>query len=235
MRCGDMIKRSVAAISEAWRTSRSKQIIFQYEREVFWLRDDALAQVGRLGLLHTNAGALGFFNDGWLTELIRRLIQKGYTVAVAEGQTLRTVSLGARASKRVNVESRAIGLAPELLVDACELESWATRLTDGAHADQAIRQLGEQLHYDEGNPTPSYGPIYVYQLSEDIYEVDWELTGMPEHLFQMLMVAARQSNRMLRCRLVLARGHRQTKGGVPTRLRLLTVSDSVTYGQLRLF
>ncbi len=227
-----MANRKSIAAADVFSSAQAKQVILEYEGEVFWLRDAQLAEVRRLGFIHGDAAAVGLFNDGSLTELVEKLIEKGHIVAVAEGQNLRTVTMPPKSKIQLKVETRPIGLAPELLMGARELAQWAAKLAARPEDELAVRQLREQFLRDEARPTPSYGPIYVYQLTEAIYEVDWALTATPEQLFRRLLVAAHQSKRLLRCHLVAPKGRRGS--GRPPTPRTLSVSEPVTYGQLRL-
>lgn len=77
-----------------------------------------------------------------------------------------------------------------------------------------------------------FGTIYVYQVDQDTYEIDWELTTMMPGAFEAVALAAHLSGQMLPCRLVLPKPKRGKEQNRP-RL-LLSFREPVTFGQLRM-
>jgi len=65
-----------------------------------------------------------------------------------------------------------------------------------------------------------------------MYEVDWELTTIPESLIEPLLVAAHQTGRMIKCQLVEPKGRRNKKGLKPQRIAI-TLIEPAAYGQMR--
>lgn len=226
-----MAKSRAVALRDVVVANNRKRVIFQHEGDVFWLRGAQLAQVSQAGLVTPITGkAIGFFNDGALVEILRRLVLNGYEVAVAEGSALRSVTLPSSPKHKQRVTGRSIGLSPELLEDRDIIERLSSRLTQQPEGKDLVHRLREEL----SKPSRSQATLYVIQVAETIYEVDWDLTTIDTQTYEALLVAAYLGQRFLRCVLVPPRSKRRRTNRARQQM-FLHLSDGIPYGQLRLF
>ncbi len=225
---GTASARSAASLRQAY----PDYILFEERDGIFWLRGQDLERAKKaLRLDCDGAKAVGFPSQLVLV-CIDQLLHKRLQVGVLCGNTVRTVKRS-RSYKPCKIESATIGLAPELLFDHQELACMARSFKKNEHIPQ---DLMERLRSEVTNGHPCqldhFGILYVYQVTEDLYEIDWELTTIPKIILEAKIVIAHQTRRMLRCRLVPPKTWRGKKQPKPK--PVFEVGKPVTYGQLSL-
>lgn len=214
------------------RDAYPRHILFDKVDGLYYLRGKDLVQVRKaLGLECESSTSVGFDSIS-LSVFLRQLLSKGLQVGILEGRTLHAVRLR-NTSRSCKVDSTTVGLAPKLLLDQTELDRLQHRFGNGHTTfKDRVQELKEQISKAPGMTLKDFGTIYVYQIDEGTYEVDWELTTMTPDAFEVVAFAAHLSGQMLPCRLVLPKPKRSKKQNRP-RL-LLSVCEPVTFGQLRM-
>lgn len=215
---------------------RCPDILFAEEEGIYWLRGDNLARAKNTLGLASDQKAVGF--DGQTVKLhIDDLTEQGVTVGIIRGNTLRTICRQ-QTSKPEKVESKTAWLSPALLFGQRELVDINRHLNGNRFiVDGFIQRIRtEELNHDDA--IREFGNLYVYQVAEDLYEIDWELTTMVKTTVEALAVAAHQIGRLLQCELVAPkpkRDHlpRQTRRTTSVSKPQFVVSEPVAYGQLR--
>lgn len=214
------------------RTAYPDAILFAEEQEgIWWLRGKDLARAKRILGFYCGEESVGF--DGETAGYyIKALLEQGEQVGILRGNTVQPLVLRGSGDPG-KVKSRTMGMAPELLFGLRELERLRRTLT---RKHSPMRDLVERVRAEmtSGNiqAVTEMGTIYVYQVAQDMYEVEEELTTVPRAVLEALAVAAHLAGRMLKCQLVAPKPRRGRKGTAAR--AVFSVSEPVTYGQLRL-
>ena len=95
-----------------------------------------------------------------------------------------------------------------------------------------IERINDELANGRTTALADFGTIYAYQVADDIYEIDWELTTVPSGTVEVLALAAHLDGQKLPCQLVPPRPRRGDMRIKPQ--PVLQVAEPVPYGQLRL-
>jgi hypothetical protein len=97
---------------------------------------------------------------------------------------------------------------------------------------QLVTGLRAQSQEGDRNPWTDAGLLYAYQVADDVYEVDWELTRISRPMVEALVLAAHLDSQPVPCQLVLPKPSRNRP---PVRSQpTIQISDPVPYGQMRL-
>ncbi len=219
-------------VSPLQHTVSQDTFLFEERNGVYYLGGEKLKQMlTSLGEPHY-ADVVGFEPSVFML-YAKQLLEMGAKVGVARGNVVQML-LKDSPIPHPQVKSKAIWLSPELLVGRRELVRLAVSKAVRTPAMQElIATLKEHLIKDDINKLAGYGTFYVFQVAQDMYEVDSELTTMPSQVLEAFLVASHQVGRMLRCQLVEPRGRRQNHR-LPHRSTQVSVTEPTTYGQLRL-
>lgn len=206
-------------------------ILFEENDGIYWLRGTDLERAKTLLGLRCDGKAVGFDRMTWLIH-VEDLVKRRIAVAIRQGNWVRTVHLQRTTNLRP-LRSTPINLAPVLLFGVAGLERLERRL---ARKDSRLRPMADRISDELANgrlaALADFGDVYVYQVAEDMYEVDWELTTMPPSTVELLAVAAYRTGYALPCRLVPPRPRRgHDRARLPSAVE---IAEPVPYGQLRL-
>lgn len=226
-----MPKKPVTADRLARETYPS-YILFEEQGGFYWLRAKDLARARTILPIKSAADSVGF-DKATMSAFASKLNKKGIKVGILKGNAVRTIECH-RSQKLFPAPSTSIWLAPQVLVGGQELERLQScvkrkRSTLTAIVESITMGLSNG-HHQTWNT--DFGTLVVYQVSEDIYEVDWELTTVSKTTFEALALATHLAGEMLPCRLVLPKSKRKKNGNTPK--QMVSVGEPVTYGQLRL-
>lgn len=210
------------------------KIVFSDEDGIFWLRGDNLARAKKVLDLCPEQGPFGL--DAETIKLyIDELIEQGVSVGISCGSKVWTITKK-EPYKPGKVASKIVWLAATLLFDERELSCLKHRLNGNG---SAVRDLVETMRTQiaVGDAVKEYGSLYVFQVAENLYEVD-ELTTIPKATVEALAVAAYETGTLLCCQLIAPKskrinGNRQTRKAVTAPTPQFVVSKTVAYGQLR--
>lgn len=213
------------------RGALPSHILFEEDDGVYWLRGTDLERAKTLLGLCYDSKAVGFDRVTWLIH-VEDLAKRRIAVGIRQGNVVRTVHLQRTRNPRP-LRSTRINLDSVQLFGLKELE----RLERGlAREDSALRVTADRISDELGNgrsgALADLGDLYVYQVSGDIHEVDWELTTMAPSTVELLALAAYRAGHSLPCRLVPPRPRRGNGRARPQ--PALQVAEPVPYGQLRL-
>ena len=179
------------------------QIAFEERSDgLWWLNGTALTDFKRLVGLRCDGQSAGF-EPSAVYAYNSLLAHRSVSITVLRSQGI--VAIGARkVCKPVPPASRSIFLAPDLLLDTTEQERLKKSIpfNDARTAQMATQDLGR---------------VYVYQVDEGIYEIDWDLTGIPRASVEAFLLACAQLGKKVRCRLVAPkpkRGRRSEPRGL---------------------
>lgn len=174
----------------------STQITFEERDSFWWLRGRNLTDFRRLTGLRCDGEAAGLDINSVYT-WAEYLAPLGVSVVLARGKQLTTVTCAPQ-PQRQTVASTAILMAAELLMDAAERE-------------QAIRRLHLSADQLKAIVCNELGKLYVYRVTDELYEIDWELTRLPRASVESLIVAAHHQRRQVSCRLVAPKPQRNRR------------------------
>lgn len=213
------------------RGALPSHILFEEYDGIYWLRGTDLERAKKLLGLRCDGKAMGFDRITWLI-YVEQLAKQRIAVGIRQGNVVRTVHLQ-RTSNLRPLRSTPINLMPAQLFGLQELE----RLERGlARKESALRAMADRISDELANGRSAaladFGDLYVYQVSGDIHEVDWELTAMAPSTVELLALAAHRVGHKLPCRLVPPRPRRGN--GRVRRQPTFKVDEPVPYGQLRL-
>ena len=160
------------------REAYPEHILFEKKEGVYYLRGKDLAQAKKvLGLECEDNTALGFDNIS-LSVYLKQLLGKGLRVGIRQGNIVHAVKLG-NTTRSHKVASIAIGLAPKLLLDQTELDRLQHRFGNGHSTFRdRVQEVREEISKGQATTLKDFGTIYVYQVDQDTYEIDWQLTTM---------------------------------------------------------
>lgn len=220
----------LAVLHEAY----PQHILFvEDDDQTYWLRGGDLFRVKAMLRLACGGDSAGF-DRATATLYIRELLARYVKVGIVRGNAVQTLGESPPPQPQPQaIASTPVGISPELLLGQKEL----ARLTRSLTRQQSLlREFIEGVRRDltGGNERilSDFGTLYVYQVGLDCFEMDWELTRIPEAVVAALCVAAHLAGRMLRCELVQPKARRRKKAAAPK--PTIIVSQPVTYGQLRL-
>lgn len=224
-------KNGIAAVEA--HAAYSGHIIFEEQDGFYWLRGKNLERAKRLlGFEHQQAD-FGV-DSATLADYVDQLDAKGLKVAFLRGSTIQAVKVR-KARKQKDVPSTVVGLAPELLLGRHELDRLHVQVEQRrSYLADFVGRLSDQHSGTLSNTFASLGSLYVYQVAEDCYEVDWELSRITRTTFEAFAVLADTSHSKLRCLLVEPRSRRLLKKAQAERPKVYLASEPVTFGQLRL-
>ena len=213
------------------RAALPSHILFEEQDGIYWLRGTDLERSKKLLGLRVDGNVAGFDRLTWCI-YVGDLAKQRIPVGLRQGNIVRTVHLQRPTIFRP-VRSTPTNLAPAQLFGLAELE----RLERGfARKDSTLREtldrIGDELANGHSGALADFGDLFVYQVGEDIYEVDWDLTGMAPSTVELLALAVHRAGHRLFCQLVPPmprRGYARINPQ-PT----LKVAEPVAYGQLRL-
>ncbi len=184
-------------------TVQTERILFEERSDgLWWIEGNDLTEFTRLVGLRYEGQRVGFDPTavyGYADELAHQ----GVTVVVLRDCGIYTVGTS-RKEKPKQVKSSVLFLAPELLLDSVQLLRMkrATPLTTARLKEQAAADLGS---------------IYVYQVYDEVYEIDWELTRVPRASLETILFAAHKLGKKVACRVVAPKtqrnGRRSDMGG----------------------
>ncbi len=213
------------------REAYPEHILFEKKEGVYYLRGKDLAQVRKVLGLECDGTTVGFDDIG-LSVYLKQLLGRGLQVGIRQGDTVHAVRF-CNTSSSYKVISTAIGLAPKLLLGEKELDRLQHRFGNGHSTfSNRVHEVRERIFKGQGMTLKDFGTIYVYQVDQDTYEIDWELTTMTASAFEAVALAAHLSGQMLPCRLVLPKPKRSKKQNRPK--LLFSVCEPVTFGQLKM-
>lgn len=217
--------------SKLAREAYPSHILFEEQAGFYWLRGKDLAHTRNILPIKSIADSVGF-DQATVSAFAKQLNKKGIEVGILKGNAVRTLQF--RLSKKsVKVPCTTIGLAPKLLLGREDLQRLQACLTRKHSPLRDLTQkIRAELSNDHGSNITDFGRLYVYQVSEDIYEVDWELSTISKTTFEALALATHLAGKMLPCHLVLPKSKRKKNGTTPK--PVVMFSEPVTYGQLRL-
>ena len=225
-------KENVGA--EEARKDYPSHLIFEEVDGIFWLKGNDLERASKLLDLGDCDRPVGF-EGATLSGYLEVLADKGVKVAFLRGSTIIMAEPHRVRQVPRQVKGTPIGLAPELLLGRQELDRLHETVRRGhSYLSGLVDRVLTQYAAKPEKFISELGKLYVYQVAEDMYEVDWELTRLTKVTFEAAAIVADAHGSKLRCWLVAPKGRR--KGGAaprPTENKL-TVSQPVTYGQLRL-
>ena len=184
------------------RTSsvQTERILFEEHVDgLWWLEGNDLNDFKRLTGLRCEGQRVGLEPSavyGYADELAHQ----GVTVVVLRDCGIYTVGTS-KHDKPKQVKSSVLFLAPELLLDSVQLLRMerTTPLTTARLREQAATDLGS---------------IYVYQVYDEVYEIDWELTRVPRASLETKLLAAHKLGRKVACRVVAPKTQRNGKMAV---------------------
>jgi hypothetical protein len=206
-------------------------ILFEEQDGIFWLRGPDLERVKKLLGLRVDGDAAGFDHITSST-YVDELSKQRVAVGIRQGNLVRTIQLQPTKNPRP-LPSTPASLAPAHLFGLAELEDLERRITARNSALQAtLDRIAHDLAAGRSSTFADFGDLFVYQVAENVYEVDWELTTMPSSTVELLALAAHRAGRLLPCRLVPPKPQRRDGRIRPP--RMLQVTELVPYGQLRL-
>ncbi len=219
---------ATAKASALPRAAYPGHILFVEQDGLYWLEGHDLQQARRVLGFECCEQRIGFDSES-ASYYVQALLEQGKRVGIVQGNSVRALSLRG-GGDRSKGKSTTIGLAPELLLGTWELERLCRQLTRKSSADrEVVERLRAEL--SQGKATADLGTLYVYQVCQDMYEVEAELTTIPQAVVEALAVAAHLAGKMLRCQLVEPKPRRK-HGRAPK--PVIVVSEPVQYGQLRL-
>ncbi len=178
------------------RTSsvQTERILFEEHSDgLWWLEGNDLSEFKRLVGLRCEGQRVGF-EPSAVYGYAEQLSQQGVSVVVLRDCGIYTVGTSKR-EKPKQVKSSVLFLAPELLLDSVQLLRMerANPLT--------IARLKEQAAADLGS-------IYVYQVYDEVFEIDWELTRVPRASLETKLLAAHKLGKKVACRVVAPKTQR---------------------------
>ncbi len=181
------------------RTSsvQTERILFEEHSDgLWWLEGNDLSEFTRLVGLRYEGQRVGF-EPSAVYGYAEELAQQGVTLVVLRDCGIYTVGTSKKA-KPMQVKSSVLFLAPELLLDSVQLLRMerATPLTKARLKEQAAADLGS---------------IYVYQVYDEVYEIDWELTRVPRANLETILYAAHKLGKKVACRVVAPKTQRNGK------------------------
>ena len=175
---------------QSGRTSsvQTERILFEEHSDgLWWIADNDLREFKRLVGLRCEGQRVGL-EPSAVYGYAEELAHQGVTVVVLRDCGIYTVGTSKR-EKPKQVKSSILFLAPELLLDSVQL----LRMERGTPSSTA--RLREQAAADLGS-------IYVYQVYDEVYEIDWELTRVPRANLETKLLAAHKLGKKVACRLV---------------------------------
>ncbi len=178
---------------------QTERILFEEHGDgLWWIEGNDLSDFKRLVGLRCEGPRVGF-EPSAVYGYAEALAQQGVTVGVLRDCGIYTVGTSKR-EKPKQVKSSVLFLAPELLLDSVQLLRMerATPLTTARLKEQAATDLGS---------------IYVYQVYDQVYELDWELTKVPRASLETKLLAAHQLGRKVACRVVAPKTQRNGRRG----------------------
>lgn len=213
------------------RGALPSHILFEEDDGIYWLRGTDLERAKKLLGLRCDGNAVGFDRVDWLI-YVGDLSKQRIAVGIRQGNVVRSVHLQRTTNLRP-LRSTPISLTPAQLFGLAELE----RLERGfARKDSTLRATLERIGDELANGRPAaladFGTLYVYQVADDIYELDWELTTMAPSIVEVVALAAHRAGHGVPCRLVPPRPQRRNLRIRPQ--SMVQVAEPVAYGQLRL-
>ena len=177
------------------RTSsmQAERILFEEHSDgLWWIADNDLREFQRLVGLRCEGQRVGL-EPSAVYGYAEELAHQGVTVAVLRDCGIYTVGTSKR-EKPKQVKSSVLFLAPELLLDSVQLlRMERATLTTARLKEQAAADLGS---------------IYVYQVYDAVYEIDWELTRVPRASLEAKLLAAHKLGKKVACRVVAPKTQR---------------------------
>ena len=206
-------------------------ILFREEEGVYWLRDSDLAWAKHVIGFCCDGESIGLDSES-ASYYAQSLLEQGERVGILRGNTVRPLALRPP-MKPTKVASTTIRVAPVLLFGQRELTRLCRVHTRRrAPMGATVEQFRQELVSGNEAAVRDAGSLYVYQVGQEMYEIDPELTGVSEQVVEALAVATHLEGQMLRCQLVLPKAKRNNKSSeVKPRI---VVSEPIMYGQLRL-
>lgn len=210
------------------------KILFSDEGGIYWLRGANLARAKKLLNLSYDQKNLGF--DVQMASIYAHdLTEQGVTIGIIRGNTVRTITRP-QTSKPEKGQSKTIWLAPTLLFGRKELAKMNRHVNGQRFMVETFMQR-MRTETIASDASKELGPLYVYKVAENLYEVEWELTKTPKAIVEALALAASQTEQPLRCELVEPKSKRvhsprQTRKTVNSLKPQFLVSEPVAYGQL---
>lgn len=188
-------------------------VLFEERDGLWWLDGESLVSFQSLTGQRFDCERVGFDKRDAFA-YVEALIRKGVRVGVRRGQEVRMLTRRRPQVQRVP-PFEAFLVRPEFILDKRDFQMI-----------QACRKVGlASLTDDELSLS-----LYVYQLADSMYEVDWKLTCISEAEFRRIALAAYEAGRELPCRLVQSRASVKKQHDKVT----LVVEEPITYGRLRL-
>ncbi len=193
----------------------SRQIVFEERDDLWWLRGKHLTDFQRLTGLRCDGVAAGM-DIGTVYAWADQLAHQRVTIALAKGKQLTTITC-VQQPHREPVASSAIFLDAGFLMDEVER----------AQVMHRLHLTPEQL---SGLVANDLGKVYVYQVCDGVYEIEWELTKLPRSSVEALIIAAHHQHHKVSCRLVSPKPHPSHR----QRVSCPAQSESTTSCQLAL-
>ncbi len=193
----------------------SRQIVFEERDDLWWLRGTHLMNFQRLTGLRCDGVAAGM-DIGTVYAWADQLAHQRVIFALAKGEHLTSITC-TQQPHREAVTSSAIFLDAGFLMDETERA-------------QVIHKLHLTPEHLVGLVANDLGRVYVYQVCDGLYEIDWELTKLPRASVEALIVAAHQQHRKVSCRQVAPKPQRSQR----PRVSCPAQSEPVAIGQLAL-
>lgn len=213
------------------RRAAPSAILFEEQDDLYWLRGDDLQRAKEPLGLRCDSASAGFDRITW-SAYVADLAKKRIPIGLMRGNTISAVHLQA-IQKPSQLRSIAVDLMPNQLVGQREIDTLASCLTrKHSRVGELVRGLRAQSAKGDRNTWTDPGVLYAYQVSDDIYEVDWDLTRISPPTVEALLLAAHLESQPLPCQLVPPKPRREKQAvrSVP----IIQLSEPVTYGQLRL-
>ncbi len=212
------------------RGALPSHILFEEQDGIYWLRGSDLERAKRLLGLRVEGTAAGFDRLSW-SIYVGELSKQKIAVGIRQGNVVRTVHLQRTRNPRP-LQSTRISLTPTQLFGRAELGRFERALV---HKDATRRatldRIDEELGSGHSAILAEFGDLYAYEVAENIYEVDWELTMMAPSTVELVALAAHRAGHRLPCRLVVPRPRR---GNGRRTQPVLQLAEPVPYGQLSL-
>jgi len=222
--------RNAPPSGEIWRRSPGT-VIFEERDGLLWLRGKDLDRAKSLLGLRCDSPAVGFDPMTWSIH-VAQLAKKRVPMELVVGETISKIRFDPdpRRSEQPGVP---IDLSAVQLVGQREMERLLARFTRTDSRLRRLAAIGAEESVKGGGKVGKGGnTLFAYQVDDEIYELDLELTAMDRSTVEALLVGAHLQGSTLRCQLVPPRSRRPRRSA--SGILLVPVKDRLPFGQLKL-
>lgn len=229
--------RGIATRSFSPRTGYPDAVVFHESRGIYVVQGrDVEVMAKEFGIESKTPIPWVGFDEGQAWAYMSELAGRGYSVvkATKDGASRIQPPADRRAEVvRQRKRSTFVSLEPHLVFDQAGIENATKDKWLKGRAYQRLYEMFKRwLRAHDWRPLRDFGELYVYQVADDLYEVEDELTSMqPGHIL-LLAKAAFATGSRLPCQVVEPKCRRERNGNRRQPRRAPSSKKTLQLGQL---